>query len=42
MDYCCKIKIKTINFTDFLSCPMDRKMKNKLQSEFWFQVPDNR
>jgi hypothetical protein len=29
-------------YLDFMSCPIDRKMKNKLQSEFWFQVPDNR
>ncbi len=38
----CYLCIKVNTHKDFISCPMDRKMKNRLQSEFWFQVPDNR
>ena len=38
----CYLCIKVNNNKDFLYCPLDRKMKNKLRSEFWFQIYDNR
>lgn len=36
----CYICIKVNNNKNFVNCPMDRKMKNKLRSEFWFQIYD--
>jgi hypothetical protein len=38
----CYICIKVNKDKDFISCPLDRKMKNRLISEFWFQINDNR
>ena len=37
----CYLCIKVNNNKDFVTCPMNRKMKNKLRSEFWFQFNDN-
>ena len=37
----CYICIKVNNNKNFINCPMDRKMKNKLVSEFWFQIYDD-
>jgi hypothetical protein len=34
--------IKVNKNREFMYCPLDRKMKNKLTSEFWFQINDNR
>jgi hypothetical protein len=34
--------IKVNKNKDFMYCPLDRKMKNKLTSEFWFQITENR
>jgi hypothetical protein len=36
----CYLCIKVNNNKEFVSCPLDRKMKNKLKSEFWFQFND--
>ena len=36
----CYLCIKVNNNKNFVNCPMDRKMKNKLRSEFWFQIYD--
>lgn len=38
----CYLCIKVNKNKDFISCPMNRKMKNRLTSEFWFQINDNR
>ena len=38
----CYLCIKVNTSRDFLTCPLDRRLKNKLKSEFWFQVYDNR
>lgn len=38
----CYLCVKVNNNKDFLMCPLDRKMKNRLRSEFWFQINDNR
>jgi len=37
----CYLCIKINYHKEFIACPIDRKMKNRLQPEFWFQVPDN-
>lgn len=37
----CYLCIKVNTSRDFLTCPLDRRLKNKLKSEFWFQVYDN-
>jgi hypothetical protein len=34
--------IKVNKNREFMYCPLDRKMKNKLTSEFWFQINDHR
>ena len=36
----CYLCIKVNKNKDFISCPMNRKMKNRLTSEFWFQIKD--
>jgi len=36
----CYLCIKVNKDKDFISCPLDRKMKNRLVSEFWFQIND--
>lgn len=38
----CYLCIKVNKNKDFMYCPLDRKMKNKLTSEFWFQINDDR
>jgi hypothetical protein len=38
----CYLCIKVNKNKDFMYCPLNRKMKNKLTSEFWFQIIDNR
>lgn len=38
----CYLCIKVNKHKEFITCPMDRRHKNRIQSEFWFQVPDNR
>lgn len=38
----CYLCIKVNKNKDFISCPLNRKMKNRLSSEFWFQINDNR
>lgn len=38
----CYLCIKVNKNKDFISCPLNRKMKNRLTSEFWFQVQDDR
>lgn len=38
----CYLCIKVNKNRDFITCPMNRKMKNRLSSEFWFQINDNR
>jgi hypothetical protein len=38
----CYLCIKVNKYKEFITCPMDRRHKNRIQSEFWFQVPDNR
>lgn len=38
----CYLCIKVNKNKDFINCPMNRKMKNRLTSEFWFQINDNR
>lgn len=37
----CYLCIKVNNNKNVMTCHMDRKMKNKLRSEFWFQIYDN-
>ena len=39
---CAYLCIKVNKNREFMYCPLDRKMKNKLTSEFWFQFNDNR
>jgi hypothetical protein len=36
----CFLCIKVNKDKDFISCPLDRKMKNRIVSEFWFQIND--
>ncbi|CAF0703097.1 unnamed protein product [Brachionus calyciflorus] len=36
----CYLCIKVNKNKDFFDCPMNRKMKNRLTSEFWFQIID--
>ena len=38
----CYLCIKVNTTRDFLTCPLDRRMKNRLRSEFWFQIYDNK
>lgn len=38
----CYLCIKVNKNKDFITCPLNRKMKNRLSSEFWFQINDNR
>jgi hypothetical protein len=38
----CYLCIKVNKNKDFISCPLNRKMKNRLKSEFWFQINDCR
>ena len=38
----CYLCIKVNKNKDFISCPMNRKMKNRLTSEFWFQISINK
>jgi hypothetical protein len=38
----CYLCIKVNKNKDFISCPLNRKMKNRLKSEFWFQINDSR
>ncbi len=38
----CYLCVKVNNNKDFLMCPLNRKMKNRLRSEFWFQIKDKR
>ena len=38
----CYICIKVNKNKDFITCPLNRRMKNKLISEFWFQIKDTR
>lgn len=38
----CYLCIKVNKNKDYISCPLNRKMKNRLTSEFWFQINDNR
>ena len=37
----CYLCIKVNKNKDFITCPLNRKMKNRLSSEFWFQINDN-
>lgn len=37
----CYICFKVNHNKNVVQCPMDRKMKNKLKSEFWFQIYDD-
>ena len=32
--------IKVNKNKDFINCPLNRKMKNRIESEFWFQIND--
>ena len=34
--------IKVNKNKDFINCPLNRKMKNRIESEFWFQINDTR
>lgn len=34
--------IKVNKNKDFITCPLNRKMKNRIISEFWFQINDTR
>jgi len=34
--------IKVNKNKDFINCPLNRKMKNRIESEFWFQINDSR
>lgn len=37
----CYVCFQVNNNKNVINCPMDRKMKNKLKSEFWFQIYDD-
>ena len=32
--------IKVNKNKDYINCPLNRKMKNRIESEFWFQIND--
>jgi hypothetical protein len=38
----CYLCIKVNKNKDVINCPLNRKMKNRLSSEFWFQMDDKR
>lgn len=38
----CYLCVKVNNNKDFFMCPLNRKMKNRLRSEFWFQINDTK
>ncbi len=38
----CYLCVKVNKNRDFIICPLNRKMKNRLKSEFWFQINDSR